>query len=323
MSAAIRDHDGIMADLGTSYLGLPLTSPIVASAGPVTAEAGNFSRLAHAGVGAIVLPSLFEEEIEENPREIDGYLRLIEAARRETDVAVIASLNGARIGGWIRTALLLQDAGANAVELNLYTVAADPTMPGAMLEGEQLALVELLSDELSIPVATKISPYYSSVSAFIRSLESAGSDGVVLFNRFYQPDLDLETMDLSMRLALSSPEEVRLPLRWIAVMRSHLAISIAASTGIHHGQDAAKVILAGADVAMVTSALIRNGPEHVATMNAQLREWMDEHGHESIPEMRGLASMAQADDPEAFERANYLRNLASHTTGFRRSRAHH
>lgn len=305
-----------MADLHTRYLGLPLASPVVASAGPITAEASNFARLAAAGVGAIVLPSLFEEEIEQNPREIDGYLRLIEAAQREVDVPVIASLNGARIGGWIRTALLLQDAGANAIELNLYTVAADPTMPGAMLEGEQLALVELLSDELSIPVATKISPYYSSVSAFIRSLESAGSDGVVLFNRFYQPDLDLETMDMSMRLALSSPEELRLPLRWIAVMASHLTMSIAASTGVHHGHDAAKVILAGADVAMATSALIRNGPEHVATINAELRDWMDEHGHESVVEMRGLASMAHADDPEAFERANYLRNLADHSTGF-------
>jgi len=309
-----------MADLRTQYLGLTLRSPVVASAGPITAEADNFGPLEQAGVGAIVLPSLFEEEIEDNPREIDGYLKLVESAHRSVDVPVIASLNGARIGGWIRTALLLQDAGAGAIELNLYSVAADPSMPGAMLEGEQLALVELITDELNIPVATKISPYYSSVSAFIKSLESAGSSGVVLFNRFYQPDLDLETMDMSMRLSLSTPEEVRLPLRWISIMRPQLTASIAASTGIHHGQDAAKVILAGADVAMTTSALIRNGVEHVATINAELREWMDDHGHESVAAMRGLASMAHADDPEAFERANYLRNLTAHSTGFGRLR---
>lgn len=307
-----------MADLSVTYLGLPLASPIVASAGPITADPMGLEQLVAAGAGAVVLPSLFEEEVEDHPRQVDQHLGLIATALRAVDVPVIASLNGAHVGGWIRIARLLQDAGAHAVELNLYAVAADPTLPGAMLEGEQLALVELITDELTIPVSVKISPYYSSVSAFVSALQDAEAAGVVMFNRFYQPDLDLETMDLSMRLSLSNPEDLRLPLRWIGIMREHLSMSIAASSGVHSGYDAAKAILAGADVAMTTSALIRNGPEHVATILAELRDWMSEHGHESVSAMRGLAARSEAHDPEAFERANYQRNLATHSTTFGR-----
>ena len=229
---------------------------------------------------------------------------------------MIASLNGSRIGGWIRSAQLLRDAGAHAVELNLYNVAADPSLPGTMLEGEQLAIVELIADELDIPVAVKISPFYSSVAAFAMALREAGAAGVVLFNRFYQPDLDLETMDLMMRISLSTPEELRLPLRWIGILSGHLGISLAASTGVHSGLDIAKVVLAGADCAMSTSALLRNGPEHVATQLAELREWMDEHGHEDLSSLRGRASAGRLEDPEAFERANYLANLGQYTSSF-------
>lgn len=306
-----------MADLATAYLGFDMPSPLIASAGPLTGDPDNYALLAEAGAGAIVLPSLFEEEIELEPRTIDRHIALLDAAVRAVDIPVIASLNGSRIGGWIRSAQLLRDAGAHALELNLYNVAADPTLPGTMVEGEQLAIVELIADEIDIPVAVKISPYYSSVAAFAVALRDAGAAGVVLFNRFYQPDLDLETMDLMMRLSLSTPEELRLPLRWIGILSGHLGISLAASTGVHSGLDIAKVILAGGDCAMSTSALIRNGPEHIATQLAELRDWLDEHDHSDLAAIRGRASLRQIDDPEAFERANYLANLGQYTASFR------
>jgi dihydroorotate dehydrogenase (fumarate) len=305
-----------MADLSTSYLGLRLSSPVVASAGPITAEPSNWPTLEAAGAGAIVLPSLFEEEIEDQPHQIDRYLSMIEQARAEVDIPVIASLNGSRLGGWIRSATLLEDAGAQALELNLYNVAADPTLPGQMLEGEQLALVELMTDELNIPISVKISPFYTSVSAFAMAVERADASGLVLFNRFYQPDLDLETMDLLLRLSLSTPEEIRLPLRWIGILREHLSMSIAASTGIHSGDDVAKVVLAGADVAMTTSALIQHGPSHIATMLAQLRDWLTDHDYSSLEAIKSLASRHAVADPEAFERANYLSNLGNYSTRF-------
>jgi dihydroorotate dehydrogenase (fumarate) len=232
------------------------------------------------------------------------------------EIPVIASLNGTHVGGWIRHARLLEDAGAAAIELNLYAVAADPALPGQMLEGEQIALVDLLAEELGIPVSVKISPFYTSVSAFSLALQSAGAAGIVMFNRFYQPDLDLETLEVMPRIALSTPEELRLPLRWIGILRDHLHISIGASTGIHGGQDAAKVILAGADVAMTTSAVLRHGPGHIATICQELRDWMSEHEHHSVAQMRGALHRRAAADPEAYERANYIGNLSAFTSSF-------
>ena len=333
-----------MPDLRTDYLGLSLRSPLTASAGPFTGNLDRLAELEQAGAGAVVLPSLFEEQIEHETAEIDrlfsvhddsfneamtffpeitdydsaldSYLALIEDAKARVDIPVIASLNGANIGGWVKYGRLLQSAGADAMELNLYTVAADPDIDGAAIEDEHVELVALVVDELDVPVAVKISPYYSSVSSFVVALQLAGAAGVVMFNRFYSPDLDLETLEVMPRIALSTPEELRLPLRWIAIVRGHLTMSIAGSTGVHTGFDAAKLILAGADVAMSTSALLHHGPEHLAAMEAQLCDWMNEHEYDSVSQMRGAVASDSTTDPAAYERANYIGNLASYTSRF-------
>jgi dihydroorotate dehydrogenase (fumarate) len=333
-----------MPDLHTTYLGLPLRSPLVASAGPFTGQLDRLVELELAGAGAVVLPSIFEEQIEHETAEIDrlytvhgdsfneaasffpevddygsaidSYLELIENAKVAVDIPVIASLNGANIGGWVKYARLLEGAGADALELNLYTVAADPNMSGAVLEAEHLELVALVAEELSVPIAVKISPYYSSVASFVVGLQHAGASGVVMFNRFYSPDLDLETLEVAPRIALSTPEELRLPLRWIGILREHLTMSVAGSTGVHSGFDAAKLILAGADVAMSTSALLHHGPAHLATMETQLREWMVEHDYDSVGQMRGAVASHAVADPAAYERANYIGNIATYTSRF-------
>jgi len=331
-----------MPDLHTSYLGLSLRSPLVASAGPFTGDLDRLGELEQAGAAAVVLPSLFEEQIEHETAEIDrlftvhnesfneatsffpelddynsgvdSYLELIEAAKQRLDIPVIASLNGTNIGGWVKYARLLEGAGADAVELNLYTVAADPSIDGAALEAEHLELVALVAEEVGVPVAVKLSPYYSSLAAFVVAVQGAGASGVVMFNRFYSPDLDLETLDVLPRIALSTPEELRLPLRWIAILRDHLSMSIAGSTGVHSGFDAAKLILAGADVAMSTSAVLHDGPGHFATMEAQLLEWMTDHEYESVSQMRGAVASHSVTDPTAYERANYIGNIVSYSS---------
>ncbi|MCU0260527.1 MAG: dihydroorotate dehydrogenase-like protein [Ilumatobacteraceae bacterium] len=331
-------------DLRTTYLGLQLRSPIVASAGPYTGDLDRLAELVDAGAAAVTLPSLFEEQIEHETAEIDrlfslhsesfgeatsffpevdgyntgvdAYLALVQAARDRVDVPVVASLNGTHIGGWLRYARLLEDAGADAVELNLYTIAADPAVSGLSIEAEQLELVALLCEEIHLPVAVKISPFYSSVAAFAVGLQDAGASGVVMFNRFYLPDLDLETLEVQARIALSTPEELRLPLRWIGILREYLRISIAGSTGVHSGEDAAKLLLAGADVVMTTSAVLRNGPGHIATIEQGLVEWMREHEYGSVGEMRGAVRRDAAADPAAYERANYIGNLATFTSRF-------
>ena len=206
----------------------------------------------------------FFPEVDDYGSAIDSYLELIENAKVAIDIPVIASLNGANIGGWVKYARLLEGAGADALELNLYTVAADPDIDGAALEAEHLELVALVAEEVGVPVAVKISPFYSSVSSFVVGLQRSGAAGVVMFNRFYSPDLDLETLELAPRIALSTPEELRLPLRWTGILREHLTMSIAGSTGVHSGFDAAKLILAGADVTMATSSLLHHGPAHLA-----------------------------------------------------------
>ena len=333
-----------MTDLHSEYLGLRLRSPIVASAGPYTGDLDRLAELEQAGVAAVVLPSLFEEQIEHETTEIDrlftvhaesfgealsflpeidnynsgvdAYLDLVEAAKRRVDVPVIASLNGTNIGGWVKYARLLEEAGADAVELNLYTVAADPSIDGATLEAEHLELVALVAEEVSVPVAVKISPYYSSLSAFVIGIQQAGAAGVVMFNRFYSPDLDLETLEVEPRIALSSPEELRLPLRWVGILREYLTISMAASTGVHTGFDAAKLILAGADVTMTTSSVLRNGPHHVRTIEQQLVDWLEEHEYDSVEQMRGAVASDASADPTAYERANYIGNIATYTSRF-------
>lgn len=333
-----------MTDLNTRYLGLPLRSPIVASAGPLTSDVDRIVALEQAGAGAVVLPSLFEEQIEHDTNEIDRlyalhrdsfgeassmlpdvdeynrgedwYLELIDEAKAAVGIPVIASLNGTNVGAWLRYASAIEEAGADALEINLYSVAADPMVTSWTLESEHVELVSVLTGEVGIPVAVKISPYYSSLAAFVLGLQNAGAAGVVMFNRFYLPDLDLETFDVLPRIALSTPSELRLPLRWTGIMREYLSMSIATSTGVHSGEDVAKLLLAGADVTMTTSALLRNGPQHLAVMEEDLRNWMTLNGYDSVDDMRGAVSRDAAADPSAYERANYIGNLASYTSSF-------
>jgi dihydroorotate dehydrogenase (fumarate) len=331
-----------MTDLSTRYLGLALRTPIVASAGPLTGELETVRRLVDAGASAVVLPSLFEEEVVHEevelhlaleagsdhfaealgyfpdaamarlPAPVDRHLEHVAAVRDAVGVPVIASINAMSSGSWIRYAALLAGAGASAIELNIYEVAADPSHSGADLEADHLALVGDVCTAIDAPVAVKLSPYYSSLGHLARRLARAGAAGLVCFNRFYQPDLDIDTREVVPRVELSSPWELRLPLRWIAILRAAVPdLSLAASSGIWSGRDVAKALLVGADVAMTTSAVLRNGPEHIATMEAELRTWAEEHEYESVAQLRGSVSHANTDDPTAFERANYLRTLHS------------
>jgi dihydroorotate dehydrogenase (fumarate) len=227
---------------------------------------------------------------------------------------VIASLNGTTPGGWVRHARRLQDAGADAIELNLYAVATDPAVAAAEVEARYLEVVAAVRAAVTVPLAVKLSPFFTATANMAVRVVGAGADGLVLFNRFYQPDLDLETLDVVPRLVLSTSDELRLPLRWIAILHGQVRASLAATTGVHTGMDAAKVLLAGADVAMMTSALLRHGPDHVRAVEAELVTILDERGYASVAELRGSMSRRSIPDPAGFERANYARTLASWST---------
>ena len=331
-------------DLRTSYLGLDLRSPIVASASPMTGEPDTARALDEAGVGAIVLPSLFEEEILNDEIQLnrsleagsnqfaealeyfptiesfssvgENYLARLRQIKAQSSVPVIASLNAATTGAWVRYARLMQDAGADALELNPYRVAADPRMTAAEMDAADLELIAAVRASITIPMAVKLSPFHSALANFAGQAVGCGADGLVLFNRFYQPDLDLETLDVVARVELSQPADLRLPLRWIAILRPQLGpnVSLAASSGVQTGTDVVKELIVGADVAMMTSALLRRGAGYVRIVEAELRAWMADHEYESVAQMRGSASQATAADPSAFERANYMKTLHSWTT---------
>jgi dihydroorotate dehydrogenase (fumarate) len=334
----------VSADLSTRYLGLELRNPVVASSSPWTGDPAVVKRLEEAGAGAVVLPSLFEEEILNEELELnrsleqgneqfgealsyfpqiaeymgtgDLYLARLEKTKRDVAIPVVASLNAATLGGWVRYARLIQDAGADALELNLYHVVADPAMTGADREAQDLELIAAVRAAVTIPLAVKLSPYYSALAHFAAQAVSAGADGLVLFNRFYQPDLDLESLDVVNKVALSTPTELRLPLRWIAILRPQLGqqVSLAATSGVHTGADAAKALLVGADVAMTASAVLQHGILRVKSIVDGLAAWMAEHEYESVAQLRGSASAANVTDPTSFERANYLAALRSFST---------
>ena len=329
------------ADLTSRYLGLSLRSPIVASACPLTGELDTARALADAGAAAIVMPSLFEEEILREELELnraleagsehfaealdyfpdvtalatagDRYVQTLASIKASVDIPVIASLNATTTGGWVRYATLLANAGADAIELNLYSVDADPDRTAADIENERLAVVADVRAAIGVPLAVKLSPYFSSMANFARRVIDAGANGLVLFNRFYQPDIDLEALDVVPRLDLSSPWELRLPLRWTAILRPLIGteVSLAATTGIASGTDAAKAIAVGADVAMMTSAILRHGPEQIRTVTTQLQTWLDDHEYHSVDQLRGSMSYTSAANPSAFERANYMKVLHS------------
>jgi len=335
----------VTVDLRTRYLGLELRSPLVASPSPLTRDPATARQLVDAGAAALVLPSLFEEEILHEELELnrsleqgtdafaealdyfpavssfagsgDQYLARLGRVKAQVDVPVIASLNASTPGGWVRYARLMQDAGADALELNLYHLAANPSRDASEMEARDLEMIGAVRAAITIPLAVKLSPYYSALASFARQVVERGADGLVLFNRFYQPDLDLETLDGVASLDLSQPAELRLPLRWTAILRPQLGpgVSLAATSGIHTGTDAAKVLLVGADVAMTTSAVLHNGPEYLRTIEAGLVAWMAEHEYESVDQLRGSVSQAAVADPSAFERANYMRTLRSWSSG--------
>ncbi|HVP29330.1 MAG TPA: dihydroorotate dehydrogenase-like protein [Myxococcota bacterium] len=334
-----------MPDLRTRYLGLELRSPLVASSSPLTSDLAGLRHLEACGAGAVVLPSLFEEQLEHEAIEIhrmlesgsesfaealsyfpelddyntgpEHYLELVQKAKASLGIPVIGSLNGFSPGGWIEHARRIEQAGADALELNLYLVAADPEHDAATIEAGYLELVRSLRAAVRIPIALKLGCYFTALAHTARELAAAGADGLVLFNRFYQPDLDLETLDVLPRLSLSTSEEMRLPLRWIAILHGRVPCSLALTTGVHSGEDVVKALLAGADVAMMTSALLEHGAEHLRRVERRLVEWMSEREYESVAQLRGSASQKNVADPTAFERANYLRTLKSYASRFR------
>jgi dihydroorotate dehydrogenase (fumarate) len=332
----------VPVDMRTDYLGLELANPIVAAASPLTGTIDSLRALESAGVGAVVLRSLFEEQIEhdemaahdlflygaEISAEVggyfpeledyntgpDAYLGLVSGAKRALSVPVIASLNGHTSGGWTRYANLFQEAGADAIELNVYFLATDPRVTSAEVEARYVDLVASVAQQVTIPVSVKVGPYFSSLANVALRMVDAGASGLVLFNRFMQPDVSLDDLTVAPRLVLSNSEEARLPLRWIAILRGHTSASLGASTGVHDPADALKLLLAGADAVQVASSLIDRGPYHVETLLDGMRAWLEQGDYESVAQMRGSLSQRNVPDPEAFERANYMRALVKYTS---------
>jgi dihydroorotate dehydrogenase (fumarate) len=326
-------------DVSTEYLGLKLRTPLVASSSPLTGNLDDLRRLEDAGISAVVLPSVFEEQINAESVAIhdmldvgagssgeaasyfpdlgdyntgpDHYFELVARAKQQLAIPVIASLNGTTPGGWAEYARDLEQAGADAIELNLYLVSADPHTSPEVIEGRYRDLVARVSAEVTIPVAVKLSPFFTALAHTAHELVGAGARGLVLFNRFYQPELDLESLQVEPHLLLSHSEELRLPLRWIAILRGQLSASLAATSGIHTSESVLKALLTGADVAMMASALLTHGPGHVTELERALLAWLEEREYESVTQMKGSVSQKSYDDPAAFERANYIRTLRS------------
>jgi dihydroorotate dehydrogenase (fumarate) len=328
-----------MIDLSTTYLGLRLAHPLVASASPLSYTLDGIRSLEDGGAAAIVMHSLFEEQIEEQAELLDHYLsygaesfaealgyfpepkdynlgpeeylELIAAAKRAVDVPVIASLNGASPGGWTRYAKLMEDAGADALELNIYLLPTDLDVGSADIEQRMLDVLRDVRELVSIPLAVKLSPYLSAPANVAVRFGRAGADALVLFNRFYQPDLDLEELEVVPRVALSDSDDLRLPLRWIAILYGRLEAELALTGGVHSHIDALKGLMAGAQVAMATSALLKRGAGHMGVMRDAMRAWLDEREYASIEQLRGSMSQRHVANRDAFERANYMRTLQS------------
>src|SRR5579862_1525875 len=333
-------------DLSTRYLGLALRNPLVASASPLSNTVDGVRRLADAGVGAVVLYSLFEEQLrreaEQNARLAEAgtesfaealsyfpaeaeaeaaqdgaadepsprrYLSLLERAAAAVDIPVIGSINGMTPGGWTSYARAIQDAGAAAIELNIYYIPGDPRIAGRDVEQRHIDILRRVKDAVTVPVAVKLGPHFSSTGEIALRLDEAGADGLVLFNRFLQPDIDPETLDVLPGADLSTPAEARLPRTWISLLRRQVRASLAATTGVEGPADVARYLLAGADVVMTASALIRHGPQHAAVLLDGLSEWMARKGYTSVGELRGMLAVPADTDQAAYERAGYVREL--------------
>ncbi len=327
-------------NLDTTYMGLALKHPIVASAGPISHTLDGIRQLEDGNAAAIVMFSLFEEQIRQESAMAghmlnagtesfgeslsnlpdsadhdvgpDSYLELVQRAVEASDIPIIASLNGITSEGWIDYARLLEQAGAHALELNIYYIPADLETTGADVEQRHVEVLAAVKSAVTIPVAIKLGPYFSAFGSMARILVDAGADGLVLFNRFYQPDFDLDAMAVAPTLELSQPNEIRLPLLWIAVLAGRIDASIAATTGVATSEQVIKYLLAGADITMTTSSLLRNGPRHMADLLRGLALWMNDQGYENVGQMRGAMSQRHVADPSAFERANYIKVLQSY-----------
>ena len=327
-------------DLSTNYLGLKLKSPLVASSSPMCQEVSNIRRLEDAGASAVVLHSLFEEQIDVDSDQIDrfmtessdvsaeatsqfpdllykvmgpeNYLKHIAKCKQAVDIPIIASLNGTTNSGWIGYAKEMQQAGADALELNIYYIPVDPDASGEQVEKKYIDLVQAIKKEVTIPVAVKLGPYFSSMANMAKKLDAAGANGLVLFNRFYQPDYDLESLEVVPNLILSNSHELLLRLHWIAVVYGSVKADLALTGGVHSATDVVKAMMAGARVAMMTSALLKRGISYLDTITTELLVWMGEHEYDSIKQMQGSMSRNAVPQPGAFERANYMKVLSSY-----------
>jgi dihydroorotate dehydrogenase (fumarate) len=328
----------IIMDLTTNYLGLTLRSPlVVGAAAPLTEDIDNIKRMEDAGAAAVVLHSLFEEQLSQERLALhhhfeygtrsfaealtyfpepeifhvgaDAYLDHIRQAKASVNMPIIASLNGSTLGGWIDYAKNIEQAGADALELNVYQVSTDVNQTGAEVEQTYIDLLRGVKEEVNIPVAIKISPYFSSMANMAKRLTEAGADGLVLFNRFYQPDIDIEELEVVSNVLLSTPQAMRLPMRWIAILYGRLNVDFAATSGIHRGHDVLKLVMAGANVTEIVSVLLRHGIHHIADLEAEMLRWMEENEYDSIRQMRGSMSQINCPDESAFERAQYMKAI--------------
>jgi dihydroorotate dehydrogenase (fumarate) len=328
-------------DLTTTYLGLKLRTPLVPSASPLSEEIDSIKRMEDAGAAAVVLYSLFEEQLRQDRLELDEnlkrgtetfaealtyfpepdefrlgpeeYLKHVAAAKKATRIPIIASLNGSSEGGWTEYAKKIQEAGADALELTIYYIPTDLNLTGTEVEMTYLDILRAVKSNVTIPVAVKLSPFFSSFANMAKRLDQAGANGLVLFNRFYQPDIELESLEVKPNILLSTPMAMRLPLRWIALLRNHVRASLAATSGIHRASDVLKMLMAGADVTMLCSTLIRHGIPQIAIIERDLEAWLAEHDYESVNQLKGSLSQAKCAEPAAFERAQYMKALTSYT----------
>jgi dihydroorotate dehydrogenase (fumarate) len=324
-----------MIDLSTTYLGLKLRTPLVVSASPLSQDLDNIRRLESAGASAVVLYSLFEEQLRREASELEyhlaagtesfaesltylparsefrtgpeGYLCHIEVAKRAVSIPIVASLNGATLGGWTKYARAMEDAGADAIECNIYSIPADVNVSGLEVEQRYVDIVRAVRSSVRIPVAVKLSPFFSNMAHMAKWLAEAGANGLVLFNRFYQPDIDLTELEVRPNVLLSTPQALRLPLTWIGILYGRVHASLAGTSGVHSAQDVIKLLMAGADATMLCSVLLRKGPDYLRVIERDLREWMEEHEYESVDQMQGSMSQLRCSDPGAFERAQYMR----------------
>lgn len=324
-----------MLDLSSRYLGLQLRTPLVASASPLSQDLSSIRHLEDAGASAVVLYSLFEEQLRQESLELDfyltegtdshpeslkffpepsefqlgpdDYLDHIRKAKAAVNIPVIASLNGSSVGGWIQYATQIEEAGADALECNIYWIVTDPNMTSAEVEQHYVDIVQAVKTAVHIPVAIKVSPFFSNFANMAKRIDAAGADGLVLFNRFYQPDIDLETLELAPHVLLSTPQAMRLPLTWIGILHGRVKASLAATSGIHGAEDVIKLLMVGADVTMLCSTLLRNGINHLRSLEQGVRQWMESHEYGSVQQMKGSMSQLHCADPSAFERAQYMR----------------